>query len=117
MNRLIVLSAIFIVCLGLNGSASTYKTFETITVAGSAVGLTSTTYAPTGKPQMTHCQVVIETAEIRARWDGTAPTSSVGVVMTALDILYLDSNEDAAQLKMIRTGGTSATATVVCWAN
>ena len=117
MKRLIALVVVFVVCLGLSGSAATWKTFEVVTVAGTAVGLTSTTYNPLGIPQMKHCVARVETAEIRIRWDGTAPTSSVGVVVTALDIFYLDSNEDISQLKMIRTGGTSATVTFQCWTN
>jgi hypothetical protein len=106
-----------IVCLTMAGSAAVHKTFETVTVADTAVGLTSTTYAPAGKPQMQACTARVETAEVRIRWDGTAPTSAVGYVLSALDTFTVTSNEDISQLKMIRTGATSATVTFVCWAN
>jgi hypothetical protein len=117
MKRLIVIVFAFVVCLGLSGSAATHKTFETVTVADTALGLTSTTYAPAGKPQMQACTARVETAEIRIRWDGIAPTASVGLVLSALDTFTVTSNEDISQVKMIRTGATSATVTFVCWAN
>jgi hypothetical protein len=115
MKRWTFVLVALVLAFTLSGSAAVYKTFETVTVADTAIGLTSTTYAPDGKPQMTACLARVETAEIRMRVDGTAPTAAVGFVLSALDTFTITSNEDLVALKMIRTGGTSATVTFMCW--
>lgn len=117
MRRVALLVASVICSTVLSGSAAVYKTFETITVADTAIGLTATTHTPLGRPQMTTCSITNETAEIRIRWDGVGPTAAVGKPIQALDIFVIVTHEDISQLRMIRTTATSATATVTCWAN
>ena len=112
------MQALVVVALLVAGVVSglAVGTFETVTVADTAIGLTSTTYAPTGRTQMTNCTARVESANIRIRVDGTAPTASVGLLVSAGDVFNVDGNADLATLKMIRTGSTSATVTFLCWA-
>ena len=58
--------------------ASPYLTFETITVAGTAVGFTASTIDPPGYPQMTTCMGRLETGEIRYDADTTLFVTAPG---------------------------------------
>ena len=53
--------------------------------------------------------ITVETAQIRFTLDGTAPTTTVGHLLNAGDVLELDSNADIVSFRAIRTGATSAT--------
>lgn len=116
MRRWTLLVGALLAMTVMVSDAADFKTFETVTVAGTAVGLTSTTYAPTGSQQMSNCLARTESAEIRIRVDGTAPTASVGLLVSVGDTFEIASNADLAALKMIRTGSVSATVTFLCWA-
>ena len=77
--------------------------FETITVAGTAIGATTATaqkanYAVFGP---------LETAQVRWRDDGTAPTSTVGHLLEIGQVLTYDG--PILGIKFIRTGGVSGT--------
>ena len=76
--------------------------YESITVADTAIGLTSDTYGSATKAEMT-----LETAQIRVRKDGTDPTAAEGHPVEIGDIITLNSAADIATFKAIRTGGTS----------
>lgn len=80
---------------------------EVITVADSAVGLTSGTYLTATKAEMT-----LETAQIRVRKDGSDPTASVGHLVEVGDLIVLSSASDIANFKAIRTGSTSGKLTI-----
>ena len=75
---------------------------ETLTVADTAVGLTSATYSDATRAEMT-----LETAQIRVWDDGTAPTASVGMLVEIGDTIVLNSAAQIANFKAIRTGTTS----------
>ena len=81
-----------------------YDGFESVTVSGTAGGLTDATIASKYEAVIT-----VETAQIRFRLDGTAPTASVGHILEAGDVLILDSFNQMDNFSAIRTGGTSAT--------
>ena len=83
--------------------------FEQITVDNTAGGkaLTAAKYSGASKALIT-----VETAQIRFRVDGGAPTSTVGHVADIDDQIELDSVEDIANFRAIRTGTTSATISV-----
>jgi hypothetical protein len=49
----------------------------------------------------------LETAQIRFRLDGTAPTSAEGHILNVNDVLELKSCIEMVNFKAIRTGGTS----------
>lgn len=90
-------------------------TFETITVSSTAVGLATTTYSPTGRGQMTTCTARLETAQVRFRFDGTAPTSTVGFLLEDGDVLTIERHDHMRLIKFIRTTGADATLSVHCW--
>ncbi len=85
---------------------SKFSAFESLTVAGTSVGLTSATFANRNRALLT-----VETAQLRFRFDGaaTAPTASVGHILEVGDILELDAEWQLDNIRFIRTGGTSAT--------
>lgn len=87
--------------------------YEEIEVAGTAVGLTSTKYSPSGSSIAKQAMCVVEGGQdIRFRLDGTDPTSSTGTILSSADVIYLKTYTDVSQVKFIRaslTSGTSAT--------
>ena len=52
--------------------------FEALTVAGTAVGITAAT-----RVNANGAHVQVETADVRMRSDGTAPTATVGTLLRA----------------------------------
>ena len=81
-----------------------YTAFETLTIEGTGLGFTAATIAG-----LSHAVVTVETAPVRFRLDGTAPTASVGHLLNIGDVLEFDSPEQLAGVLFIRTTGTSAT--------
>ena len=81
-----------------------YSAYEAITVSSASVGLTTATIL--GKESAV---LTVETAVVRFRLDGAAPTSSEGHVLEVGDVLELDSSESLANVRFIRRDGTSAT--------
>ena len=77
--------------------------FEQLTVADTAKTLTAATYGLAKRSVIT-----VETAQIRFRTDGTAPTAAVGHLADIGDSVTLESAEDIANFKAIRTGAVSA---------
>ena len=73
--------------------------YETLTVAASAVSLTGAT---TGQSFVGR----LETAQSRARGDGSAPTSSEGVLINPGDAIVMSESE-IRNTKIIRTGSSS----------
>lgn len=103
-----------LVAVSLPVLAADFFSYEQLTVAASSVGITTTTVSPAGQPQNQHCQAVLETAQIRYRADGTAPTSTVGTPMNTGDVLTIDSAADALRIRFIRTGATSGVLNIHC---
>ena len=85
----------------LGGGVSAFDS-EEVTVAGTAIGLTSGTYGDAIKAELT-----LEVAQIRVEKDGSDPTSSVGHVVDVGNTILLSSPNDIANFKAIRTGTTS----------
>lgn len=79
--------------------------FETLTIDNTVggVALTSGTYGTAR-----YAEITIETADIRFTCDGTPPTASTGHLVGVNDIVRLESNEDIAAFRAIRTGSVSA---------
>lgn len=90
-------------------AAQVTSTFENLSIAGTAVGLAALTKEPggTGAGLVTACVGQVETAQVRVRLDGTAPTASVGVALEVGDILELRNVHDIGAFKAIRTTVTS----------
>lgn len=82
--------------------------YGTLTVADTAVGLADASLAITHG--VTGAILTLETAQIRWRADGTAPTSGEGHLLDISDVLdFSDGNwgELLNRIKFIRTGSTS----------
>ena len=79
---------------------------EVITIPASSTGLTLTNVLTT--PQPSKVEIFVESAQVRVRVDGTAPTSTVGEVLNPFDRYTLYGPEQAYNFRAIRTGGTSA---------
>ena len=77
---------------------------ETLTIAGTAVGLTASKYSDAIRAEMT-----LEDAQIRFWVDGTDPTSSAGHPVNIGDIINIDGTSQIINFKAIRTGATSGT--------
>lgn len=87
-------------------SGSKASEYEAITVDNTAGGKACTT-AKVGKS--TKAFITVETAQIRFTIDGTAPTTTAGHLADDGDTIVLDSAEDIAAFRAIRTGAVSAT--------
>lgn len=90
----------------INGLKGAFA-FETITVSGTAVGFTATTYHVKSSTNAPHkiaefAVVSVETDSIRYRTDGSDPTGSVGHLLMAGDVLFLSSADDVRKFKAIR---------------
>lgn len=78
--------------------------FESVTVTGTAGGLTAATFDNSNSALIT-----VETAAVRFRLDGTVPTASIGHELEAGDVLFLESNDEIQRVSFIRRDGVSAT--------
>ena len=79
-----------------------YSAYEDLTVSDTAGGFTTATIVRTEVALVT-----VETAQVRFRLDGTAPTPTVGHILGVGDVLEIDSSEALGLVRFIRTGGTS----------
>lgn len=79
--------------------------FEQITVAAAALSLTVPANARAAV-------MVVETAAIRYRLDGTDPTVDIGVLVGTNESLTICGGPTMARFRMIRDTGTSATVNV-----
>ena len=84
--------------------------FETITIAGTAIGLTVSKLTSTPRPKKVY--ITFETAQSRFRYDGTDPSATVGHLLVPTQSLILEGYSQMNNFKAIRTGATSATAQV-----
>ncbi len=87
-------------------SESKAQEYESLTIDNTAGGiaLTAAKYSTCTKAFIT-----VETAQIRWTIDGTAPTTTVGHLANAYDIIDLTSAEDLAAFRAIRVGSVSGT--------
>lgn len=83
------------------------STYEQITVGASSVGIATATTNPTGRAQMNTCEVRVESASVRFREDGTAPTADTGSPLDDNDTLTLPTNVRARAIRFIRSAGTA----------
>lgn len=92
----------------LNGNAFN---FETITVAGTAIGCTAATY---GSNNDSHIRAVLTLAGgvVRYRYDGSNPTASVGHLLHHGDTVVVEGIVNVKNFKAIRAGDVSGTLSV-----
>lgn len=95
----------------LSAEAGQYRPvdYEVIIVTNTAGGLTTAKYytAATDKILADYAVCVLETAQIRIRYDGTVPTASVGTPIEVGQSFILDNFDQLRNFKRIRTGATS----------
>lgn len=89
-------------------------TFETITIADSAIGFTSTTLRPTGGVPMQRCFGKLETAQVRWRYDGTDPTTTIGLLVDIGDVVEISGAAYLQATRFIRTGSVSGVINFQC---
>ena len=82
-------------------------TSDQITVGASAVGLTQSKVRNGGR-WAEKVLLTVGTATIRWLDDGTDPTSTVGHLAYAGDVINLDNRNRIEKFRAIRTGSTSA---------
>lgn len=104
--RRILGALVVLVTAGVGLSAASYRAFEQITVANTAIGFTALKINYYGT-QATVAQCRLETAEVRYTLDGTTPTSSVGTLLEIGDVLTITDPTLIPLFKAIRTGSTS----------
>lgn len=85
------------------------KTAATVTVAGAAVSLftAADVQAGSGHPQATQAQCTLTTANIRVTYDGTTPTTNLGLVLTP-GVYIVTGTETLVNMQGIRDDSTSA---------
>lgn len=115
MRRFLMGSVCALLLFSSSAIAQTAVSFETLTVADSAVALAGTTVLPSGKPAADRCVAILETAQIRYRTDNTAPTSSVGAIAEVGSKIELVGQNSIRQFKAIRTGSVSGVLNVQCY--
>ena len=81
------------------------STRETLSVTGTATGLTLGTVRAAGED---YAALTVETATIRYTVNGTTATSSIGHLASPGDTITLDSSTELTNFSAIRTTGTSA---------
>lgn len=81
-----------------------YTAYESLTVSTGSVGLTDATFG-----DRDHAFITCETATVRFRLDGIAPTASVGHELDPGDTLTLDRNDQLEDVLFIRRDSTDAT--------
>lgn len=114
MRRRLLLVAL-VALLPVLASGAQFVRYESLTVADTAVGFTKATVLdPAGYPQSNFCTARVVTAQINMRFDGTAPTSSVGTPLEVGDIVEFNNHEDADRALFIRTTATSGGLRVHC---
>ena len=82
--------------------------YEKLTVSTAAVGLTAAVYEPLNKFPV-KAVLRVETADIRFRLDGIAPTSTDGIALRAEEVLELSDYDEVAGFRAIRAASTDAT--------
>jgi hypothetical protein len=104
------LALIVALALSVPVAAQRVSRFEQLTVGAAAVGITASTLSG-----MATCTLRLETAQIRWRADGTAPTSAVGTLMEIGDVLTIENILDARAIQFIRTGASSGALDISCF--
>jgi hypothetical protein len=104
------MSILVLTSLPVPAFAQRASTYEALTVDNTARSISEDTLSGQGS-----CVAVLETAEVRWRNDGTAPTSSVGTPIASGTTVSFSHIDDARLAQFIRTTGTSGVLHVNCF--
>lgn len=86
--------------------------FETVTVAATAIGITSSVHSPSTGKAAVRAFLSLESGQVRYRYDGTDPTSAVGHLLQAGDAIELEGDTNIRNFRAIRTGAVSGSLSV-----
>jgi hypothetical protein len=94
--------------------------YEQITFTNVAAGFSSNIYNPTvagvpssqSRAELATMNCETASASIRARWDGTAPTSTVGVIINQSDFVSINGFGNISKFQAIITAATNVTCNV-----
>jgi hypothetical protein len=106
----IVMPSLVLMSNGRPAIAQVQPKYESLTVDNTARTISSATLSG-----MAACVAVLETAEVRWRNDGTAPTSTTGTPVSAGTAIHFRSIAEAQTSQFIRTTGTRGTLHVNCF--
>lgn len=116
--RKLWIGLLVLACLAVWSTALAQRqtTFEALTVSTSAVGITNAILRPPGQGlQNNFCTAYVDGANVRYRFDGTAPTTSVGAIASSGDTVSIDNLEQATAIRFIRDDSVDATLEIHCW--
>jgi hypothetical protein len=82
--------------------------YESLDVAGTAVGWTAATYAPSTNKPAKVAHVVVEGGAIRYRCDGTDPTAAEGMPVEVGGVFTVLGALNIKRFRAIRRDGVSA---------
>ena len=109
----IILAALLLTLGTVAFAQYTAFSYESVTYAASASGFTASTLTRGDGRQAAYCSGRLETAQIRYRYDGIAPTSSVGLLLEIGDTITVSGFTNLSLFKGIRPGSTSG---LIKWA-
>lgn len=119
MRRRLVAALAIIAALGMvitpMAALADAATWEKVTVAATAIGLSAGTISPSGRPVRKACLLTLETAQVRWRVDGTNPDASTGHLMDPGGAVTIRGGTDLTAFRAIRVGGTSGVLSASCW--
>jgi glucose uptake protein GlcU len=87
--------------------AYSYLAFEQITVANTAIGFTASKITGAAFGQATIAICTLRTAEISYTFDGTTPTTTIGMLWQIGESKQFNGHDVLVLFRAIRTGGTS----------
>jgi len=95
----------------INIGANTFQNigYESITVTDTAQRLTLATLTDSDGHQAKKAVITIETAQVRYRYDGIAPTSSEGHLLNPFSVIVILGSINIRNFRIIRVGSTNAT--------
>ena len=85
--------------------------FETLTISNAAKSLTSSKYVNSAG-NATRAFLTLAGGEVRYRYDGSDPTSSVGHVLSSGGFLVIEGQNQMSMIRFIRTGSSDGTASL-----
>ena len=91
------------------------KAREQVTVSSTAIGLTTTNFTRSGKSttqpawKTAYAEIQVTGANVRVRFDGTNPTTSIGRIWYAGDTYRVWGIQNLENINFIRDDATDAT--------
>ena len=99
-----VLGVYWFISASQGGTEVSYQSFakESLSITTASTALTAGTYAPTGAESAKYTTIVVTKAPVRFWLDGSAPTSTTGLLAMPLSPIIIDNATDIANARFIR---------------